>query len=196
MFLFLFSGIFVVESICNGHNKVDVKMIGAQVPCELFVIRDWNEKFEPLEAIAYGNEKSNLLLCVHGSIGKFCWYLPIFELNSTSHPEELGHKKGRWQNFLICESYMLCMYHLGLAQKEIELWKGPNEEMKKDFKQSATIFQILDMTSNPTQIKSRLLAKRKQILKIESTKSELWSSRQNRKVTRFVINISLNFDLP
>ena len=108
----------------------------------------------------YGNEKSNLL-CVHESVGKFCWYLPIFELNSTSPPEELGHKKGRWQHFRICEinswehnflisrqpihAFEKCvnvymLYHPGLAQKEIELWERPSEEMKKYFKLRATIF--------------------------------------------------------
>ena len=45
------------------------------------------------------------------------------------------------------------------------------------------IFQIQNIISNPTQIKSRLLAKRKQIPKRKPTKSELWSSRQNTKVT-------------
>ena len=57
--------------------------------CRTIVIQ--NEDIEKGFHCIYGNEKSNLL-CVHQPIGKFGWYLPIFELNSTSHPEELGHK--------------------------------------------------------------------------------------------------------
>ena len=66
--------------------------------CRTIVIQ--NEDIEKGFHCIYGNKKSNLL-CVHQPIGKFGWYLPIFELNSTSHPEDLGHthKKDPWHLF-------------------------------------------------------------------------------------------------